>query len=598
MKKVQIVNSKLGQLPEWDLTDLYSDPSSKLIEDDLNFIKLKAMSFEKKYKGAMSNLSAEGLLSCFKEKEQIDKKIGRLSSYAGLRYYQDSSDKKRVKFLSDIQEKIINSTTLMVFFSLELGNFTPEHIMKLIDKNEKLFKYSTLLRRMRSMAPFRLSSELELFVNDQSVVGATAWNRLFDETISRISFFLNGTSVSIETALSYLQDPDETKRAKAAQEISKMLDENLPIFGRVTNTLIKEKEIQDRWRKYPNPQHERHLENDIEPEVIEALTTAVKESYPQISHRYYKLKAKWLKKDKLQLWDRNAPFPNENPQETSWKEAQEIVLDSYEDFSPKIGTIAKKFFRQNWIDAAIKPGKSPGAFAHPTVTDVHPYILLNYTGKNRDIMTLSHELGHGVHQFLAAKQGELMASTPLTLAETASVFGEMLTFKKLLKRAKSKKERNHLLAGKIEDMINTVIRQISFYDFECQIHDARKKGELTTEQISDIWMSTTKESLGDSFVYNNEYRNFWAYIPHFIHSPFYVYAYAFGDGLVNALFAIYESGESDFETKYIEMLSSGGSKHHSELLKPFGLVASDPEFWKNGLGVISNLIDQLEDINS
>ena len=374
----------------------------------------------------------------------------------------------------------------------------------------------------------------------------------------------------------------------------KFLNKNINIFSRITNTLAKDKEIEDRWRKMPNPQFERHLSNDVEPEVVEALRNAVVNSYPDTSHRYYKLKTKWLGLEKMEIWDRNAPLPNQDTKVISWDEAKETVLSAYKDFAPEMAAIAEPFFQKGWIDAAVKPGKAPGAFAHPTVTNVHPYIMLNYLGKPRDVMTLAHELGHGVHQVLAASQGELLSSTPLTLAETASVFGEMLTFNKILSNAKSTMERKILLASKVEDMINTVIRQIAFYDFECKLHEARKKGELTSDQINKIWMSVQAESLGPCFNFMPGYETFWAYVPHFIHSPFYVYAYAFGDGLVNALYSVYEEGTADFEMKYIEMLKAGGSKHHSELLKPFGLDASDPKFWNKGLSVISRMIDELE----
>ncbi|HEY0274476.1 MAG TPA: M3 family oligoendopeptidase, partial [Paenirhodobacter sp.] len=369
---------------------------------------------------------------------------------------------------------------------------------------------------------------------------------------------------------------------------------NLKIFARVHNTLAKDKEIEDRWRKMPTPQTARHLSNDVEPEVVEALRNAVVAAYPRLSHRYYRLKAKWLGLDKLQIWDRNAPLPTEAPRNIQWDEAQSTVLGAYAAFSPQMAAIAQPFFDKGWIDAGVKPGKAPGAFAHPTVTTVHPYVMLNYLGKPRDVMTLAHELGHGVHQVLAAKQGELLASTPLTLAETASVFGEMLTFRALLDRAKTPAERKTLLAGKVEDMINTVVRQIAFYDFECKLHAARAEGELTPDDINTLWMSVQAESLGDAFEFMPGYETFWCYIPHFVHTPFYVYAYAFGDGLVNALYAAYADGLPDFQAKYFSMLEAGGSKHHKELLAPFGLDASDPAFWNKGLDMIAGFIDELE----
>ncbi|MCC5956770.1 MAG: M3 family oligoendopeptidase, partial [Natronohydrobacter sp.] len=360
------------------------------------------------------------------------------------------------------------------------------------------------------------------------------------------------------------------------------------------NTLAKEKEVEDRWRKMPTAQTGRHLSNHVEPEVVEALRNAVVAAYPRLSHRYYALKAKWLGLEVLEVWDRNAPLPLEAPRKIGWDEARETVLDAYAGFSPELAELAEPFFSQGWTDAAVKPGKAPGAFAHPTVTDAHPFVMLNYLGKPRDVMTLAHELGHGVHQRLAAGQGELLSSTPLTLAETASVFGEMLTFRRMLEKAKSTEERKVLLAGKVEDMINTVVRQIAFYDFECKLHAARREGELTPEDINALWMSVQAESLGPVFNFMDGYETFWSYIPHFVHSPFYVYAYAFGDGLVNALYAAYEAAPEGFQDKYFEMLKAGGSKHHKELLAPFGLDASDPAFWDKGLSMIEGFIDELE----
>jgi len=345
----------------------------------------------------------------------------------------------------------------------------------------------------------------------------------------------------------------------------------------------------------PTPQTGRHLANHVEPEVVEALRNAVVAAYPKLSHRYYELKRRWLGLDTLEVWDRNAPLPMEETRVIGWDEAKATVLDAYAGFDPEMADIAQPFFEKGWIDAGVKAGKAPGAFAHPTVTDVHPYVMLNYLGKPRDVMTLAHELGHGVHQVLAAGQGELLSHTPLTLAETASVFGEMLTFRRLLANAANDAERKTLLAGKVEDMINTVVRQIAFYDFECKLHAARREqGELTPEDINALWMSVQDESLGPAFTFMDGYETFWTYIPHFVHSPFYVYAYAFGDGLVNALYAVYESGLPGFQEKYFEMLKAGGSKHHKDLLAPFGLDASDPAFWDKGLAMIEGFIDELE----
>jgi oligoendopeptidase F len=448
------------------------------------------------------------------------------------------------------------------------------------------------------MKPFQLSDELEKFLHEQSVVGSAAWNRLFDETMANLEFSLDQKKIPLEAALNLLTDKNRVLRKKAAKSIAKALTKNISLFSRITNTLAKEKAIEDKWRKFPNPQFSRHLSNDVEPEVINALRNAVVESYGTISHRYYKLKAKWLDLDKLEIWDRNAPLPKSRSDLIEWNEAKEIVTSAYHDFDPRISKLTKPFFENGWIDAGVKPGKAPGAFSHPTVTNVHPYIMLNYLGKPRDVMTLAHELGHGVHQLLASKQGEILSNTPLTLAETASVFGEMLTFQKMLSINKDENNRKHLIAGKVEDMINTVIRQISFYDFECRVHESRQHGELTPAQINKIWMDVSVESLGNNFQYMKGYETFWAYVPHFIHSPFYVYAYAFGDGLVNALYSVYMSGDKNFEDKYFDMLSAGGSKHHKELLKPFKLDAADPSFWLKGLSLISSMIDELEDLET
>ena len=581
MKELVRDNNDLGgtpikNLPQWNLNDLYTSETSEKLIEDLKWLDEECIRFETDFKDNLNKLSSNSFLNCILRYEKIQNISGRIMSFAGLKYYQSTTDNNRAKFLADMQEKITNSSSKLVFFSLEINRLNDEKLNSLLKNNTKLFRFKPIFDNLRKMKEHQLSDELEAYLHDQSVVGASAWNRLFDETIADLKFTISGEELNIEGALNLFSDNDREKREIGAQEVAKVLNKNINIFSRITNTLAKDKEIEDRWRKMPNPQFERHLSNDVEPEVVEALRNAVVNSYPDTSHRYYKLKTKWLGLEKMEIWDRNAPLPNQDTKVISWDEAKETVLSAYKDFAPEMAAIAEPFFQKGWIDAAVKPGKAPGAFAHPTVTNVHPYIMLNYLGKPRDVMTLAHELGHGVHQVLAASQGELLSSTPLTLAETASVFGEMLTFNKILSNAKSTMERKILLASKVEDMINTVIRQIAFYDFECKLHEARKKGELTSDQINEIWMSVQAESLGPCFNFMPGYETFWAYVPHFIHSPFYVYAYAFGDGLVNALYSVYEEGTADFEMKYIEMLKAGGSKHHSELLKPFGLDASDP----------------------
>ena len=532
----------MGNLPEWNLDDLYTGEDAPELKRDLEWLETECAAFAADYENKLAMLDAASLLNCVLRNEKINQVAGRIMSYAGLRYYQMTTDASRAKFMSDAQEKITNYTTPLVFFTLELNTLDDYHMVALLTANADLARYKPVFDRIRAMKKYQLSDELEKFMHDLGVVG-DAWERLFDETIAGLEFNVEGDLLNIEGTLNLLTDPNRSKREAAARELADVFGANVKTFARVHNTQAKEKEIIDRWRGMETPQTGRHLSNDVEPEVVEALRNAVVAAYPKLSHRYYELKRKWLGLDVMQVWDRNAPLPMEDTRVVDWATAEDMVMSAYNAFDPRMGELAAPFFSDGWIDAGVKPGKAPGAFAHPTVTNVHPYVMLNYLGKPRDVMTLAHELGHGVHQVLSAEQGEMLSSTPLTLAETASVFGEMLTFRKMLDGAETKSERRILLAGKVEDMINTVVRQIAFYDFECKLHAARAQGELTPENINDIWMSVQGESLGPAFEFMDGYETFWAYIPHFVHSPFYVYAYAFGDGLVNALYSVYADGD-------------------------------------------------------
>jgi oligoendopeptidase F len=425
------------------------------------------------------------------------------------------------------------------------------------------------------------------------VTGQSAWSRLFDETVAGMRISVADQSLTVNAALEKLSAPDRSIRQAAGKAIGEAFNDRIRLFSLITNTKAKDKEIIDRRRKYARPGSYRNRSNMVEDEVVDALVTAVVDAYPRLSHRYYTMKAKWLGLPKLQHFDRNAPLPGDDDRKISWHDAREQVLGSYGAFSPDLARIGQQFFDKPWIDVPPREGKAGGAFSHPTVPSAHPYLLLNYHGRTRDVMTLAHELGHGVHQVLAGGQGYLMASTPLTLAETASVFGEMLTFQGLLKSA-SPEQRRFMLASKVEDMLNTVVRQIAFYRFETKVHDERRTGELLPDRIGDIWREVQTESLGPAFDFSPEYNVFWAYVPHFVHSPFYVYAYAFGDCLVNALYSVFQSGHPGFQAKYLDMLRAGGTRRHKELLAPFGLDASDPAFWTKGLNVISGFIDELE----
>ncbi|MGI9481159.1 MAG: M3 family oligoendopeptidase [Hyphomicrobiales bacterium] len=592
--------SALDSLPEWDLSDLYPAPDSNDVAADYERAENDAKAFADNYQGNLAGLALEnpsGLADAIKDYENLQDLLGRLASYATLHYTGNTTDPGRVKFYGDMQETLTRISTQLLFFGLEL-NRIEDNVLDAAMANAELAHYKPWLLDLRKERPFQLDDQIEQLFHEKSITGWSAFNRLFDETIASLRFDVDGEELTIEPTLNMLVSQNAAAREEAGHAISRTLGENMRTFALITNTLSKDKEISDRWRGFEDIADSRHLSNRVEREVVEALVSSVEDAYPRLSHRYYKLKAKWLGMDKLNFWDRNAPLPEADDSIIGWENARKIVLDAYSGFAPEMADIARNFFDKNWIDATVREGKSTGAFAHPTVPSAHPYVLLNYQGKSRDVMTLAHELGHGVHQVLAAGQGPLMAGTPLTLAETASVFGEMLTFRSLLDGASDEDKRKALLAGKVEDMLNTVVRQIAFYSFERKVHTARREGELTADQICDLWMSVQGESLGPAIRLNEGYETYWSYIPHFIHSPFYVYAYAFGDCLVNSLYSVYQNSEAGFAEKYFDMLRAGGSKHHSELLAPFGLDASDPAFWAMGLKMIEGLIDELEQLDA
>jgi oligoendopeptidase F len=592
----------LGVLPEWDLTHLYAAMDAPALAADMARASKDAAAFAAKYRGKLADMLAMPdasvvLHACIAEYEQLDDLIGRIMSYAGLVYSGDTTDPQRAKFYGDVQEKITTISTDLLFFGLELNRLDDAALDKAA-ATAPLAHYAPWLDDLRKDKPHQLEDRIEQLFHEKSVTGHAAWNRLFDETIASLRFTLGGKELTIEPTLNQLQDESPARRKEAAEVLGGVFKENLRVFTLITNTLAKDKEISDRWRSFSDVADARHLSNRVEREVVDALVSAVREAFPRLSHRYYRLKAKWFGMEQLNYWDRNAPLPKVKQRTIGWDEARGMVLDAYHDFSPKMADIARRFFDEGWIDAPVRPGKAPGAFAHPTVPSAHPYVLLNYQGKPRDVMTLAHELGHGVHQVLAAPNGALMAPTPLTLAETASVFGEMLTFRRLLANTSDKVQRKAMLASKVEDMINTVVRQIAFYSFERKVHLERRNGELTAEKICELWMSVQEESLGPAIKLGPGYESFWVYIPHFIHSPFYVYAYAFGDCLVNSLYGVYEKAADGFQDRYFALLSAGGAKPYGELLKPFGLDARDPGFWAIGLSMIEGMIAELEAMES
>ena len=589
-----------SRLPLWDLSDLYPAMDSPELDRDFSRLEELAADFNRQYKGKLSALSAAKILKSVTCYEVIEEIQGRIMSYAGLLHAGDIRDVEISKFYQACHERLTRINRNLLFYTLEINRLDDDRITGWLDSLPDLGRYRPWFDTVRQYRPHQLDDSLEELMMEKSLSGRAAWVRLFDETMAGLEYDFadpitgKTESVGTEQALNYLTDSDAARRKAGAECLSETFGKNIRLFTHITNSLAKDKEIDDRWRHFDRPAHSRHLSNCVEAPVVEALVKAVREAYPRLSHRYYRLKAEWLGREKLDWWDRNAPLPDGDDSIHQWPDARRIVLEAYRKFSPEMADIGSRFFDKGWIDAPVRDGKSPGAFAHPTIPAVHPYLLLNYLGKTRDVMTLAHELGHGVHQVLAGPQGVLLSDTPLTLAETASVFGEMLTFRSLLSGQTDPHRRKIMIAAKVEDMLNTVVRQIAFYDFETRVHDKRRDGELSADDLGDIWMAVQRESLGDAIRFDDSYRSFWCYIPHFIHSPFYVYAYAFGDCLVNSLYATYQRQPTGFAEKYLAMLRAGGSLRHKELLKPFGLDANSPDFWTTGLNMISDLIDEIE----
>jgi len=586
---------ELGALPEWDLSDLYDGMDAPEIDADLERSADAVSALNETYAGKLATADGEALAAAIRSYEAVDETLSRLMSYAQLVYAGNVTDPEIGRFYQGISERVNAVSSDLLFFTLELNRLPEERLDALYEESAALAAYRPWIRDQRVMRPFQLSDEAEKLLHEKSIAGRSAWVRLFDETLAALRFPFRGEALTNTQILDNLSSKDGAVRKEAAASLGTVLAENGRTFAFITNTLAKDKDIEDRWRGFGRPVSARNLANHVEDDVVDALSGAVRAAYPDLSHRYYRLKAKWMGVEKMDYWDRLAPPPEDDDRLMTWDQAEKTVLQAYGRFSPDLAAIGQRFFEGGWIDAPVRPGKASGAFAHPTVPSAHPYLLVNFQGKTRDVMTLAHELGHGVHQVLAGGQGHLMAHTPLTLAETASVFGEMLTFQGMLAETDDPARRRAMLASKIEDMLNTVVRQIAFFEFERRVHDARKEGELSVEDLGDIWMTVSQESLGDAFRFDDHYRHYWMYIPHFIHSPFYVYAYAFGDCLVNSLYSLYEDAEDGFAEKYLEMLKAGGTLRHQELLAPFGLDATDPAFWNKGLGVVSRFIDRLEE---
>ena len=577
--------------PQWNLKEFYDSYKSEKINIDIEKIRSSTIKFNKKYKNTLKNLSNKKIIQSIKEFEIIEERIGKLKSYIYLIYCTNQLDTEIVAFYQKVNEQLTNIDSNLLFFCLELNSLSEKKI-NMLEGN----RFFVWLKNLRKFKNYQKKEEIEKILLDKNLTSSNSWIRLFDQTMAGIKFSFKNKNLNESEILNLLSSSNSSTRKLAAKSFSSGLKSNINIFSIITNTLSKDLDIDREIRGFKFSESFRHLNNQVEKKDVDCLTETVIENYKTLSHRYYRYKAKKFKVSKLEYWDRNAPYPNQKEIKINWNEAKKIVLEAYSRFDVRVSDIANEFFEKSWIDAKVVKGKTSGAFSHPTVPSSHPFILLNFQNKLRDVMTLAHELGHGVHQYLANKQGYLLSDTPLTIAETASVFGEMLTFQSILRNCKTETDKKNILRSKIEDMLNTVVRQISFFSFERLLHEQRISGELTVDQINNIWMETQSKSLGKAIKLNDDYKYLWSYIPHFIHSPFYVYAYAFGDCLVNSLYAKYEQGYKDFNNKYINLLKSGGSKNYKVLLRDFNLDPEKKEFWQDGLNIIKNMIDELEQL--
>ncbi len=573
----------------WDLTDIYKSIKDKQVDKDLKTYKKNVEDFAKKYKTKIAKLSARDFNKALKEYEAMSAIASKLGIFAYLNVSTQFNNKEALSFYQNIEEKLTEYGKPLIFFSLEINKLDEKTFTK-ISKDSFFLPF---LKNIRRYKDYELSEELEEILLLKSTPAHSNWVRLYDETCAKLKYTVDGKEYSDAELSTLLMSKDSKTRQKAGAEFARVTQENISLFALIYNTLIKDKSIGDSKRGYKKPFSQENLNNFVDDKVVENLANTVKEKYKTTSHRYYKIKAKLMGIKKLTYWDRNAPLPFAKSSDMDYQDAVPMVLDAYERFSPKLREIAEPFFKNAWVDVMPKDGKKSGAYAMPYFD--HPYLFLNWTGKRRDALTLAHELGHGCHMRLSKIQGPLQDDTPMVLAEVASVFGEMLTFQHMLETTKDKKEKICLLAGKIEDMINTAIRQISFHFFEARCHEERKKGEISEEKFAQIWAEEMKSALGTGVEVGKDAQPIWAQISHFYHRAFYVYAYSFADCLVNSLYMTYQSGKvKDFEDKYLHMLSLAGTKSYDELVKPFGLNAKSKDFWKMGLSLIEKYIDELE----
>ncbi|WP_446008994.1 M3 family oligoendopeptidase [Candidatus Electrothrix sp.] len=576
----------------WKLTDLYASLDDQQIQDDLDFCHQEADLIQE-IQGKLDELEPAVFARTIRRLERIQENLGRIATYAFLNFCTQVKNAEAGAFQQKIKEEASKLERKLVFFNLEWAKMD-QALAEQFLAHEEVATYGHFLRNLRRYADHLLSEPEESLLVEFEPVGTESWLNLFEKVLGYLEFGENKRSE--EEVLSDLYDSDREVRRKAAQELTKGLQSQLHILTHIFNTILAEKMISDRLRNYPSWIRTRNLSNELEDVTVDALVTASVDRYDLVQ-RYYHLKKDLLGLDDLQDYDRYAPLPSLPEQQISWQECQEMVLEGFRGFSPELADIAELFFSKNWIHAPLLDGKRGGAFAHPCVPDAHPYVLVNYTGNLRDVSTVAHELGHGVHQYLARKQGYYNSNTTLVLAETASVFAELLIFHRQLDILEDLAQRRAFICQKLESIFATVFRQISMNRFEELIHNTRRgHGELSTEALSDLWMESQKAMFGDSVHLGEQYRIWWSYIPHFLHTPGYVYSYAFGELLVLALYRIYQQeGAASFVPKYIELLSQGGNQSPYELLKPFNIDLNDPEFWQGGLAVIEEMLVGVEE---
>ena len=581
-------------LPAWDLSDLYSGIDDPQIEKDLERYRRENEAFAAKYKGKLASLSAAEFYQLLQEIEERRKYASKLGEFAYLNMVTQMKNKEAMALYQNISEKMTDYSKPAIFFALEFNQLPQSKIDEWL-KNEKVAFYRPYITRMRKFKDYELSEAVEEILHEKSVTSSDAWVRLYEETSSRLVYTVDGKKYNDAEISKLLLDKDSKVREKAGKEINRVSKENAPLFSFIYNMIIKDKAIEDDKRGFKMPISARNLAENVPDETVKALAETVRSRYKNIAHRFYRLKAKWLGVDKIRYWDRNAPLPFCDDITYSWDESVKTVLDAYKEFSPKLYEVATEFFNKNWIDVPPRDGKRSGAFCSGGSASSHPYLLLNFVGKQNDVLTLAHELGHGCHHQLRRNNGDLNEFSRMTSEEIASVFGEMMTFQSLLKRQTDDKAKLCLIAGKVNDMINTAIRQIAFHFFESRAHEERKNGELSEDRLGEIWLEEMRESLGDYVIVDDNSRYIWLQVGHFFFLPFYVYAYSFADCLVNSLYKVSRDGEvKDFPEKYLHLLSQTAIGDYNEIFKPFGLDINSPAFWNKGLDLISEYIDELE----